>query len=129
LARHRCANLVPDRETSIPLDESRTSASTGERNDLASLRSLGVSVSQVEPIPESFIQTGEKVTVAIERQTNCGVSQSFLDLFRMRSLGDEQCGAGVAKIVKTESVGRGGSSNSWLEMTRVERTTKRLSFK
>jgi hypothetical protein len=43
------------------------------------------------------------VPVAVEGEPDGGVPEVILDLFRVRSLSDEQGRAGVAQVVETEA--------------------------
>lgn len=43
----------------------------------------------VETIPQSFVEAREQMSIPIERQRDRGVTQPFLDLLRVGSLGDQ----------------------------------------
>lgn len=124
-----CTDPTFSAQEVIPCNLPMTVTSMSEGYHLDSSDFLGTSISDVEPVSEPVVQSREEMTVTIEGQANRRMPEAFLNLLRMRSLGDEQRRTGMAKIMKAESVWCTGSSNSRLEMARVERTTERLSFK
>ncbi len=74
-------------------------------------------VSVVEPGGEELVGRRKKVAVAVHCDADVRVAEAYGDRLRVRPDGDEQARAGVAEIVKSESVflRRQGSPDCGLE--------------
>ena len=57
----------------------------------------------VEALAQALVERGQQVPVTVEGELDGRVAETLLDLLGMRSLGDEQRGAGVPKIVEPKS--------------------------
>lgn len=54
----------------------------------------------VETIPQSFVEAREQMSVTVEGQCDRRVTEALLDLLRVGSLRDQECNAGVPKVVE-----------------------------
>ncbi len=60
---------------------------------------------RVEPVEESRVVVWEQVSVAVERRADRRVSETRLYLLRAPTLADEDGGAAMAQVVKSQAFG------------------------
>jgi hypothetical protein len=68
----------------------------------------GVRVGILKPVGEPLELVGEQVPIAVQRHRRRGMAELGLDRLDTRALGDEQTGAGMAKVMEPQPVRESG---------------------